>query len=180
MFLWCLVDAMIHSLTTRSLFQMQGSYLGRLSKCSFTHSQTPLHSILHVVMYPILKLVLEKYFTRLLNLVKHLQRQTGNAQKNCSGTMQCYKCTPWKQCLWPCAMIITFEILIWSSVKGKIKDRQGLEIICIAVTCTVPMTQNQIVFGLEVGTGDLIGHLAGDSSLELYEYQTYVPVPDAQ
>ena len=42
------------------------------------------------------------------------------------------------------------------------------------------MTQNQIVFGLEVGTGDLIGHLAGDSSLELYEYQTYVLVPDAQ
>ena len=53
------------------------------------------------------------------------------------------------------------------SVKGKIKDRQGLEIICIAVTCTVPMTQNQIVFGLEVGTGDLIGHWDGDGSLEL-------------
>ena len=55
-------------------------------------------------------------------------------------------------------MTNTFEILIWSSVKGKIKGRQGLKIIGIAVTCTMPMTQNQIVFGLEVGTGDFTGH----------------------
>ena len=88
-FLWCLGDALIHSLTTRSLLKIPGSYLGRLSKCSFTHSQTPLlHSILHVVMYPI---ILSPEV--LHSLVKSGETFTTSDRRTKKIQEHCYKCT---------------------------------------------------------------------------------------